>query len=499
MNTPEHDNWERLFRQRLSDLEAKPPAGALARILAIANPLPAPVATLPASSARMGAGGIVTVLLGIWLMQATQRPDQHSLLAEPIKINRETIVSTGRRPSEHASLAEAKRERQSKTETAPLTLGSAEHRINKEPLARIQPRSKDSREDVLSAGRKPSAYTSLLAEGKRERQWSHTRTVLPQRFGVTKMILTDSPSAAKKQVLAVQPDDYHSGMTALTAPAINPGTIPSVAPGFSHRLTIDLVETQREVQPYRKFVQMGETLPGAALTAPTIARQRPTRAWFAAVTPLYTYQQIAPVHTDERYVEQVQTLGALSGGRAGWRAQIGGEQAINKQFAIRAGLTVSVLRQSVQYRSRGTSFDSAKVEVLNNQTIRLTPLYRQQTGQLPAVRRFVGISTDIVWRPNAARPNAARPNAARLNAASAGSNKLWQPYLTAGFLAGKYTGAGGKLSGFWQASAGVERAVLSGWWLHVGPSVQYGWHTLTDSPVLTTRPYTYGLSIGLRH
>ena len=418
MNTPEHDDWERLFRQRLSDLEARPPADALARILAAARP--SPVTTNPVSAARtLGAGGMVAVLLGIWLMQATQRP--HNPLTESVQItdSRKTVSPTGCRPSEHTSLAEGKRERL--LTDAPLTLGSAERRITTGPGPRTQPRYKVGSKDVLSTGRRPSGYSSL-AKGKRERQ------------SVTSLISATPGFSQKTTVI----------------PTINPETVRFIAPDFNRWAAIDLVGIQRTVQPYRKFIQMAETTPQASPAAPAVARQRPVRDWFVALTPLYTYQQIAPVHTDERYVEQVQTLSAFSGGRAGWRAQIGVEQAINKQFAIRAGLTVSELRQSVQYRSRGAAFDSAKVEVLDNQTIRLTPLYRHQTGQLPGVRRFVGISADIIWRP------------ARLLTASAGPNQRWQPYLTAGLSAGKYTGAGGELSGFWQASAGVERVVWPG-------------------------------------
>ena len=493
MNTPEHDDWERLFRQRLSDFEAQPPTDALARILAIANPSPVPVTTNPVSAARtLGAGGIVAVLLGIWLMQATQRP--HNSLAESVQIsiNRKTPLSMGHRPSGYAPLAKSKQEPET------LTLGSAERQVTKGPVARTQPQRKASTEDVLSMGRRPSGYSSL-GGAKRER----LLTDAPLTLGSAERRINKGPVAQTQPQFETsrenmptghRPSGYASLAEGEREPisstgAVYPATSKFTAPDLSQRLVIDLIEIQRTAQPYQKLVLMAETTPKAAPAAPAIARQRPARDWFVDVTPLYTYQQIAPVHTDERYVEQVQTLGAFSGGRAGWRAQIGVEQAINKQFAIRAGLTISELRQSVQYRSRGASFDSAKIEVLDNQTIRLTPLYRHQTGQLPAVRRFVGISADIIWRPNAAQPFAA----------SAGPNQRWQPYLTAGLSAGKYAGSGGELSGFWQASAGVERAIWPGWWLRAGPSVQYGWHALTDSPVLTTRPYTYGLTIGLRH
>lgn len=516
MNTPEYDDWERLFRQRLADLEAQPPADALARILAIANPSPAPVAS-PASSARtLGMGGMVAVLLGIWLMQATQR--QQHVLAEPVKISRETIPSTGHRPSDYASIAKRR-----ENIVTPLTPGSAERRINREPVARTQPQHKANRKDVFSTGRTSAGYTSL-AESKRERR---ENTVTPLTPGSAERRVSRGPVAPtqlhletiREDVLPTghRPFGYASiakgkrerqmnytsftedkrerqtnysslaeGRQELTLSTgmVNPETTKSIDPDFSTGLTINLLETQRSVLPHQKRVQMAGTTPEALPVAPAVARQQPARSWFVAITPLYTYQQIGPVHTDERYVEQIQTPGTFSGNRAGWQVQLGREQALSKQFSIQAGLTVTELRQSVQYRSRGASFDSAKVEVLDNQTIRLTPLYRHQTGQLTGIRRFIGISTVIIWRPLAA---------------SAGLNRVWQPYLTAGLSAGKYTGAGGELSGFWQASAGVERSVWPGWWLRVGPSVQYGWHALSDSPVLTTRPYTYGLTIGLRH
>ena len=496
MNTPEHDDWERLFRQRLANLEARSPADALTRILAVANPLSAPVAQRPGSvSKTFGVGGMVAVLLGIWLMQATQRP--YHALTESAQISRKTTLSTGRRPSGYTSLAKGKQEPEpplnrdtrpiatsgfsvnnsqvvrsssiaNEPPAAPLTLGSPGRRISGGSVARTQTQTKVSRETIRSKGRRPPEYTTL-AEGRREPTLSTGAVAVYP--GETKSI------APGRSVLR-----FSQGVTFTSA--VNPGVTDPISPDLSQGLTIAGLETQRTVQPYHKQILMVETAPGTLPTSPAVVRQRPARAWFVAVTPLYTYQQITPVHTDERYVEQIQTLGSFSGGRAGWRAQIGMEQTINKRFGIRAGLTVSQLQQSVQYSSRGASFDSARVEVLDNQSIRLTPLYRRQADQLATVRQFVGISADVIWRPLAQ---------------SAPLNQTWQPFLTTGFLAGTYTGSGGVMSGFWQASAGIERAVWPGWWLRVEPSVQYGWHTLTDSPVLTTRPYTYGLTIGLRH
>ncbi len=521
MNTPEHDDWERLFRQRLTDLEAQPPAGALARILAAANPLPAPVAN-PVSAARMGMGGVAAVLLGIWLMQATQRPQRHSVPdevarmqtqsvpAETMQINGAERQSTGHRLSKRPSPAESRQERNAATnpvgpsakadkvrETVNAPDELVSHPESANQLAHSNRIIKPAPQSVKSNRAIKPVIASGFAVNSTQKVYS---AVIPHRgFLAPGQAATQRPESESRlnpkmvlaNVSANGPESITSGFSEGSArvPAINTGTTKPLVPDLSRGVAIDGLETQRTIQPYTKRILLSETTPETLPTAPAVVRQRPARAWFVAVTPLYTYHQLTPVRTDERYVEQIQTPGPLSGGRAGWRAQIGIEQAINKQFAIRAGLTMSELRQSVQYSSRGASFDSARVEVLDNQTIRLTPLYRRQTEQLANTRQFVGFSTDVIWRPSAARPRLA----------ASGPNQTWQPYLTAGLSAGKYTGSGGVVSGFGQVSAGVERAVWPGWWLRVEPSVQYGWRALTDNPALTTRPYTYGLTIGLRH
>jgi hypothetical protein len=482
MNTSEHDDWERLFRQRLADFEDQPAADALTRILAAANMPPIPTVTSsPLLTRMLGIIGAVVVVLGVWFMQATQHPivlAQTTPSIQDIELLGATLRNGFKTARESKSLNTDSKMLPSAVHPTSEVMAAVES-PNSIPVLRDSPKPNQSEKTTPVISEIATAQNNIAKVYQAPKQ----RLLIAKNITKEEKLRTfqDDMTTDNHKTLDINksPIDFRNNESNQ-----QPATLFAAELNQNQAMLINELEIFRAVRPYQKTVLLSPiTMPEATPTAPAVVRERPSINWFVAVTPLYTYQQIAPVQSDNRYVEQIQTPNTFSGGRAGWRTQIGIERGLSKQFSIRAGLTISRLRQSVQYTSRGASFDSARVEVLDDQTIRLTPLFRRQIGQLANVRHFVGINTDVVWRPFAA---------------SAMFVRGWQPYLTAGFSVGKYGGSARSVSGFWQASAGIERAIGQGWWLRVEPSVQYGWQTLTDNPVLTTRPYTYGLTIGLK-
>lgn len=203
--------------------------------------------------------------------------------------------------------------------------------------------------------------------------------------------------------------------------------------------------------------------------------------WFVSLTPLYTYQQINPVHTDTELVSDIRVAQSLATDRLGGRLQLGMEWTLMNRLSLRTSLVYQQMRQSLRYAVQSTTADSIRVVVIDAQSVQVTPIFSKQNYSQTERWTYVGLSADLVWQLN-------RNNNAR-----------WQHYLLTGASAGRYGSGEKALNGFVQAAYGVERPLSKSLYLRVEPTLQLGWQALTD-PVkrLQSRPYSYGLSLGLR-
>ena len=222
-------------------------------------------------------------------------------------------------------------------------------------------------------------------------------------------------------------------------------------------------------------------LPQSTPQRPTVNRQRP--AVFVGIMPLYTYQRIDPVQNDEIWVKSITPQRTLSGQRAGIRLQAGVEWPLSQRISLRTSLIYNQLNQQINYTTPTNKPDSIRVEMVDARTVRVVPYYNDKQMSRQTNWHYVGVGADIVWH--------------------LGKLGSWQHHITAGASTGAYLsqnkGQTQPLSGFIQASYGIERQLTPSVWLRIAPTVQYGLTTISDSEGLfRIRPYTYGLTIGLR-
>ncbi len=216
-----------------------------------------------------------------------------------------------------------------------------------------------------------------------------------------------------------------------------------------------------------------------ASQAPEASRQQRKPAWFVSLTPLYNFQQIDPIHTDQEFVSNIQGARPLDTDRLSGRLQLGLEWSLTRRLSLRTSLVYQQMRQSLRYAVRSTRPDSVQVVQIDEQTVQVTPHFTERTHAESTVWQYVGLSSDLVWQLN--------------------RGGQWQHYLTAGLTAGRYLGAQHAVSGFGQVSYGFERPLTTTVRLRIEPSVQLGWQALTDQAHrLQSRPYSYGLLLGLR-
>ena len=264
----------------------------------------------------------------------------------------------------------------------------------------------------------------------------------------------------------------------------NLSTDSPVSAGGSQPVSLAFL-TNQPLRPLRLSLPLPQlsmlALPQSAPQRPTVNRQRP--AVFVGVMPLYTYQRIDPVQNDEIWVKSITPQRTLSGQRAGIRLQAGVEWPLSQRISLRTSLIYNQLNQQINYTTPTNKPDSVRVEMVDARTVRVVPYYNDKQMSRQTNWHYVGAGADIVWH--------------------LGKLGSWQHHVTAGASTGAYLsqnkGQTQPLSGFIQASYGIERQLTPSVWLRIAPTVQYGLTTISDSEGLfRIRPYTYGLTIGLR-
>ena len=497
------DAWDDLFRQRLTDYTDQPPADALNRILTAANP-PRPYRY----RAMVSAIALLLLSVGGWFV------------LHPSASTVSPVAAVTRRPLPSAPLvthstgaAEERRDHRPVREATPVD-GADVRSINKPATApiRSEPHLAESRvlpgadgetdrrmattepdravPANITLGITPRSSAGLVAlRPERSRASLPVKTTYaaagPQGTGKNGRSRMGPPTSdiyslsvgGRRGDSSVLPGEYRSSF-----PPITPQKPSAQLVAVPEQKRLDLMA----LRPFRAFDVTGQ-LPAVRMAsdastvppAPESSRQRQPPSWFVSLTPLYNFQQIDPVHTDNEFVSNIQGARPLAADRLSGRLQAGLEWSLTRGLSLRTSVVYQQMRQSLHYAVRSVRPDSVQVVRVDDQSVQLTPHFTERSYAESTVWHYAGLSSDLVWQLN--------------------RGGRWQHYLTAGVTAGRYAGSQNTFSGFGQIAYGFERPLTTTVRLRVEPSLQVGWQALTDrSQRLQSRPYNYGLSLGLR-
>lgn len=484
MKTPDNtDPWEDLFRKRFDDYQAEPATNALDRILA-ARGLGDAAPRQPANGFRwlgISTISLLLLVLGGLFVRNEIKPINH-------------LQQNRRRPLESQSADSA-------SQNGNMPNGIRPSLLQPEQLASEAQNVVDP--PVIGSGANPTIITTTptaLSEKAifRNRKTSSSKSVRKEVVVTTlqsqhERQAKDGIVAKKSDRLVASKTEKQSTQTINSAETIagfaklpserrlvGMGTEKNI--GYEQVVASDKLFWSTIARRNTSLLPLDFKMPivKAASMAPEQSHNSHKPSWTIALMPMYTFRQISPNTADGVYVRQVNPTGTFSTDRVGWRLQTGLEWPLSKKLSLRTALVYSQLQQTVQYAIRSAKQDSVTVELVDEQTIRLTPVFVDQVKTQTNTWHYAGLSADMLWR--------------------LGTGKSWQYYLTAGVSGGAYVGPVKHVTGFYQASFGMERPVSGGLWLRVEPSLQYGWNAVTDHKNLfLIRPYTYGLTIGLRH
>lgn len=485
MKTPDQtDPWEDEFRKRFEHFDAEPPADALARILMQAN-APAPPPPAGRRWRKYGALALIGVLLSVvGILTLKQSPDQVALPQKP-------VPDAATSPPIAAGKGHAQGSVSQPAQTGELT---ESHTSLAGPAGK--PADGTTGHKLLPDAEKKPVGSELTASVSRK-PIAGSKTVLDEKSAVRLGKLFRSKSAGgaggevniSDQVVARSIKGIGDQQNKLTS--TDAGSIETVAASGAAGVAspVDVVWRNPALAVStlagKGFAVHKQTtrLPGIEASAsgePAQSKPRQRPVWFVAVMPLYTFRQISPNTDDDVYVRQIKTDNGLSGDRVGWRMQAGGEWRLTKWASLRLGVNFGQFRQTVQYSVGAARPDSIISNLIDDQTLQLTPVTRDVVKTQTTNWQYAGISADAVWH--------------------LGAGKSWTYYATTGASVGGYIGPIRRFSGFYQGSFGIERPLANALWFRVEPTVQYGWNAVSDHKSLfLIRPYMYGLTFGLRY
>ncbi|GAB3904869.1 hypothetical protein GCM10028803_34910 [Larkinella knui] len=465
------DEWERLFRQRLENYESEPAENALERIFMGTKP---PAIEKPGGTFRRRLGWSTALLsmlgflaIGIWQYRE---------------------LSTG---SFVKSPAVAKLV--SKTKTAQAAMSPERGRLTAEPTDaktdRSEPRGSQQlpqTEVVFKPGMKSPARTAMpvtdepLSEGGMA-QKRRRKPDLPDDNPVRR----DRPTATDQAKIETEhrtkqlPDEVNfttnQSLEAITRTAEEKVGKPELVFRFMAGKTTRLSFPAGPLPAIPSTASNNQT----STIEPERVAVRPS--YFASVMPLYTYRQVTPVRHDEVVMEKIRTATSFSA-RTGWRVQAGAEWPLSRSLGLRVGAVYQQLQQQLTYSTRALRSDSSKVEWIDQQTIKLTPLYKSEEHHVKTTWQYVALSAEGRLYFNPDQSAGLRHSIAAGGSVgyliSGRSKQRWQPFL--------------------QASYSIERRLTENLRLQVEPGIVYNLTAINDnSRCFSVRPYSYGLVIGL--
>ena len=483
------DDWDDNFRQRFADFQSVPPADALARILAN---LPTPAPAINGRNTWLFGGlGTLLLLVGAWFVTHRASPIAARLMVASLKAQKSSETSAPERLNAKKrstlTLANSKNTSTIKPTHLEITLASGVEATLETKQKLI---ASDKRETVLdqkpvvSAGTVPLARVrNMVEEAPPQQAIGQPQSAANYTLSVFKSDDNPATPVIDKPLALVE----NSGNSLPQLTGKQPGNLSTDSPvsaGGSQPVSLAFL-TNQPLRPLRLSLPLPQlsmlALPQSTPQRPTINRQRP--AVFVGIMPLYTYQRIDPIQNDEIWVKSITPQRTLSGQRAGIRLQAGVEWPLSQRISLRTSLIYNQLNQQINYTTPTNKPDSVRVEMVDARTVRVVPYYNDKQMSRQTNWHYVGVGADIVWH--------------------LGKLGSWQHHITAGASTGAYLsqnkGQTQPLSGFIQASYGIERQLTPSVWLRIAPTVQYGLTTISDSEGLfRIRPYTYGLTIGLR-
>ncbi|RAK02624.1 hypothetical protein LX87_00744 [Larkinella arboricola] len=420
------EEWERLFRQRFENYKSEPDEDALEHILSHVKPVSAGKSSARWKK-RLGSGlvalGILALLLfSLWQYLLPTAADRSKL---PTGISARSTKNTN--PAEVPSTYRV-------TDPAALT---AEKRLSRE-------------------------RAEVVGEPSDQRVAMNRRTVL--RCLLAPEIIPDIPAG----------ENIVSALSSTAHPISEPERT-WAQPDFGPIVA----------RPVHAPLLMA-ALPNVRISStdhtPTVEPDRPgiKPSFFTSVMPLYTFRQLTPSRQDEIVMEKIRPATALSA-RTGWRVQAGAEWALSRTFGLRVGVVYQQLQQQLTYTARALRSDSSKVEWIDPQTMKVTPLYRSQEHQVKTTWQYAAISAEGRLQLNPGKAGLRHYLAAGGSLGfliSGRSRQNWQPIA--------------------QASYGIERQLTQQVRLQVEPGIVYNLRSISDnSRCFSVRPYSYGLVIGL--
>lgn len=453
------DEWERLFRQRLEEYESEPDEKALERILGHVN---VPVAQKPGGKAGRQLGWSVAALslvgvltVGVWhyqtastneLMTASVVAKSESNAKTAEAVGRaaggatEKVVGQGTAPANQPGF-----NRSSGREVAQQLTSAGSRRFLNGPSADDALRKPDLPDQQLTATRQPGFETS---------QPEPINTVYEpstEIYAINTFTNSTSNLIEKADLAGAQLD-------------FNPISLKK------NRISAPLA-----------FLPAVNLMTNAQ--KPAVERENRTArpSFFASVMPLYTFKAVTPSRQDDVVMEKIRPANSLAS-RTGWRIQTGAEWSLSRTFSLRVGAVYQQLQQQLTYTARALRSDSSKIEWVDNQTIKLTPLYKSQECRVNTTWQYVAVSAEGRLRLNPGQIGMRHYLSAGGSLGyliSGHSQQNWQPFL--------------------QASYGIERRLTNQLRLQIEPGIVYNLSEMSDkSQNFSVRPYSYGLIVGLR-
>lgn len=481
-----NDAWDDYFRQQFADFQSDPPADALDRILAGLPTAPTPTPPSATGGRNLtwlwsGLGILLFLLGGLVLHQQRWQARSNDLTASLTdKQISAALVPTERKHSSVRTMSQSTR-RTEPVETSKQTANVRQFLVSDEPATVTNVPARASSVTADRPASKPLSENAVSQRAIRRPQRANEAGAASTELGEN---MVEPSFAARKlnepveKVTSYQ-FSIQTGQTLETDVTQTNQVFKKAADQLKFLNTNDMRSLSvRLALPAVKTSAVAAVSP----KQPDVSRQK--LLIFASVMPLYAYQRINPIPNDDVWVKSVSTQKTLSAQRAGIRLQAGIELPVNRQFSVRTSLLYNQLSQSVSYTTPSDRPDSVRVERVDANTVRLTPYYKDKQVSQQTQWHYVGVGADFVWR--------------------VGSLGSWRHYATAGTSVGTYLSQqpvhiAAPISGFLQASYGIERQLTPVLWLRVAPTVQYGLNTVSDAEGLfRIRPYTYGLTIGIR-
>jgi hypothetical protein len=454
------DEWERIFRQRLENDELEPAEDALERILRGSKP---PSVEKPARhlGRRIGLSlaflGILALLtVGVWDFVASSTG---------------TIAQSAALPKTDP-----------KPETTPGTVFPESRKLSGQTLPvrnRIPQNSRPAKPPESFPERNiiPADESPVFGRfSKKNLRKSVGEELVPVRRQeqATSENLRNHQNRIPKEI----PNEAYEVNS--TIPSFQPQTSPETKTELTLRYAFIAGKTAQPAFPLT-------TLPAVsfptARQSPGIKPERPAvrPSFFASVMPLYTFREVTPVRQDEVVMEKIRPSTSLSA-RTGLRVQAGAEWPLGRRLSLRVGAVYQKLQQEMTYSARALRSDSTKVEWVDQQTIKLTPLYKSVEHRVKNTWQYVALSAEGRWRLNPGLMTGLQHSIAVGGSlgylVSGRSSQRWQPFL--------------------QASYGIERRLTEKLRLRVEPGIVYNLNAISDnSRCFRVRPYSYGLVVGL--